>query len=101
MLAAVSMARSRDILASKLESLTVTEDTQDATRLAQTAARLPVMIRVPRKTQIVRVVVQTGESDRIGTAELDRKTIDAAPEAPTPQPKLTARPPQTPPVPLK
>jgi hypothetical protein len=59
------------------------------------------MIRVPRKTQIVRVVVQTGESDRIGTAELDRKTIDAAPEAPTPQPKLIPRPPETPPAPLK
>jgi VWFA-related protein len=101
MLAAVSVARSRDILASKVESLTVTANTQDTTRLAETPARLPVMIRITRKTQFVRVVIQTGESDRIGTVELDRKTIDAAPEAPTPQPKLIPRPPETSPVPLK
>jgi hypothetical protein len=101
MLAAVSVARSRDILASKLESVTVTANTQDATRLAEMPARLPVMIRIPRKTQFVRVVIQAGERDRIGTVELDRKTIDAAPEAPTPQPKLIPRPPETPPAPLK
>jgi VWFA-related protein len=101
MLAAVSVAGSRDILASKLESLILTANTQDATRLAEMPARLPVMIRIPRKTQFVRVVVQTGESDRIGAVELDRKTIDAAPEAPTPQPKLIPRAPEMPPAPLK
>jgi VWFA-related protein len=94
MLAAVSVARSRNILASRLESLTVTANTQDATRLAEMPARLPVMIRIPRKTQFVRVVIQTGESDRIGAVELDRKTIDAAPEAPTPQPNRIPRPPR-------
>ncbi len=98
MLAAVSVARSSDILASKVESLIVTANTQDATRLAEMPARLPVMIRLPRKTQFVRVVIQTRESDRIGTVELDRKTIDAAPEAPTPQPKLIPRPPETSPA---
>jgi hypothetical protein len=91
-LAAVSVAATGDILASKLESLTVTADTQDPDRLAQMPARLSVKIRLPRKTQSVRVVVQTQESDRIGTAELDRKTIDAAPEVHTSEPELITRP---------
>jgi hypothetical protein len=91
-LAAVSLAGARNILASKLETLTVTAGTQDAARLAGMPARLPVTLRVPRKTQTVRVVIQTAESHRIGTAEVDRKTIDAAPAAPTPDPKLTLRP---------
>ena len=90
-LAAVSLAGARDILASKLETLTVTAGTQDAARLAEMQARLPVTIRFPRKAQTVRVVVQTAESQRIGTAELDRKTIDAAPEAPTREPTLIPR----------
>ena len=87
-LAAVSLAGARDILASKLETLTVTAGTQDAARLAEMPTRLPVTLRFPRKTQTVRVVIQTAESQRIGAAELDRKTIDAAPAAPTPAPKL-------------
>ena len=49
---------------------------------------LPVTVRFPRNTQTVRVVVQTAESQRIGTAELDRKIIDAAPEAPPREPTL-------------
>lgn len=90
-LAAVSLAGGRDILASKLETLTVTAGTQDAARLAEMPERLPVTIRFPRKTRTVRVVIQTAESQRIGAAEVDRKTIDAAPEAPTPEPKLALR----------
>jgi hypothetical protein len=90
-LAAVSLARARDILASKLETLTVTAGTQDAAHLAEMQTRLPVTIRFPRKAQTVRVVVQTAESQRIGTAELDRKTIDTAPEAPTREPILIPR----------
>jgi VWFA-related protein len=101
MLAAVSVTGSGDILASKLETMKVTANTQDVTSLAEMPARLPVTIRVPRRTQNVRVVIQTAESHRIGTAEMDRKTIDAAPAAPTPQPKLTARPPETTTAPLK
>ena len=87
-LAAASLAGGRDILASKVETLTVTAGTQDAARLAEMPARLPVTLRFPRKTQTVRVVIQTAESQRIGAVELDRKTIDAAPAAPTPAPKL-------------
>jgi hypothetical protein len=90
-LAAASLAEARDILASKLETVTVTANTQDAARLAEMPTRLAVTLRYPHKTQTVRVVIQTADSQRIGTAELDRKTIDAAPEAPTPQPVLVPR----------
>jgi hypothetical protein len=91
MVAAASLNGNRDLLASRLEPLVVIADTQDAARLAGLSSRLPVIIRVPRKTQIVRVVVQTEKNGRIGAAELNRKAIDAAPEAPTPEPKLTTR----------
>ena len=81
-LAAVSLAGTGDIVASKLETLTVTANTQDATHLAEMPSRLAVTLRYPRKDSDLRVVIQTAESQRIGAAELDRKTIDAAPEAP-------------------
>jgi VWFA-related protein len=82
----------RDFLASRLESRTATASNQDSTRLARTVMRIPVTIRIPRKTKSVRVVLQTPTNGRIGTAELDRKTIDNAPETPTPEPKLLSHP---------
>lgn len=88
MVAAVSLSNRRDILASRLESLTVSTNTQDASRLATTLTRLPVRIRVPRKTEDVRIAIQVVDSGRIGTFELDRKTINAAPESPTPEPEI-------------
>jgi hypothetical protein len=91
-LAAASLSGNRDFLASRVESLRVTENNQDATWLARAEARLPVRIRIPRKTQSLRVVVQTLGNGRMGTVELDRKIIDSAPEAPTPEPKLIPQP---------
>jgi hypothetical protein len=93
MLAAVSLSANRDILASRLETFTVQANTQEPTRLAATLTPLSVTLRVPRRTQSVRVVVQTAENGRLGTVELDNKTLDAAPETPTPEPKLVSRPP--------
>jgi VWFA-related protein len=91
-LAAASLSGNRDFLASRVESLRVTENSQDATGLARAETRLPVTIRIPRKTQSLRVVVQTPGTGRMGAVELDRKTIDRAPEAPTPEPKLIPQP---------
>jgi hypothetical protein len=57
---------------------------------------------VPRKTRSVRVVVETEGGGRIGGADLDRKTVDAAPEAPTPNAQLLYRQQnETPPTPAK
>jgi VWFA-related protein len=90
-LAAASLSESRDVLASKLEEVPATANNQDATRLAKTEVRLPMKIRIPGKTQSVRVVIETASNGRTGTIELDRKTIDAAPAALTPEPKLIIR----------
>jgi hypothetical protein len=92
LLAAASLSGNRDFLASRVESFMVTENNQDASRLARAEARLQVTIRIPRKTQSLRVVVQTAGNGRMGTVELDRKTIDNAPETPAPEPKLIPQP---------
>lgn len=90
-LAAASLTEAREVLASKLETVTVSADAQDATRLAGTPTRMPMRLRIPPKTQSVRVVVQSAGNERIGAVELNRETLDAAPEAPTPEPKLIRR----------
>jgi VWFA-related protein len=71
---AVSLTARGDILASKVDRVTVWSEAQ--------VASLPLTVQVPRSTQRVRVVVEIGR--RIGTVDLDRKTIDASPVAPTP-----------------
>jgi VWFA-related protein len=91
-LAAMSLSADGDILASKRETLLLTVNTQDPARLAATLTNLPLLLRVPRKTRNVRVAIQSVEGGRIGTAELDRKAIDAAPAAPTPAAALQPRP---------
>jgi VWFA-related protein len=92
LLAAASLSGDRSFLASRLESLRIYADSQDATQLARTGARRVMTIRIPRKTQSLRVVIQTSDNGRTGTVELDRKTIDSAPAAPTPEPKLIPQP---------
>ena len=92
LLAAASLSENRNFLASRVESFTAIVNNQDANRLARTEARLPVTIRIPRKTQRLRVVVQTTGDGRIGAVELDRRTIDSAPAVPTPEPKLIPQP---------
>ncbi len=99
-LAAASLTGDKNFLASKLERVTISSTVQDPTRRADDVARLPLTIRVPRKTKSVRVVVETEEGGRIGAADLDRKTIDAAPAMPTPEPQLVPRGPEyVPPTP--
>jgi hypothetical protein len=89
-LAAVSLTERKDMLASRLETVTLRRATEDRTPGQQTA-RLTLTIPVKRKTRSVRVVVETEGGGRIGGADLDRKTIDAAPEAPTPNAQLLHR----------
>jgi VWFA-related protein len=99
-LAATSLTGERNIIASRMENLTLTAATQDPARLAEGMTRFPLTIPIPRKTQTVRVAMETGDGGRIGAADLDRKTIDAAPAMPTPDPQLTThRPHSSPPAP--
>jgi hypothetical protein len=46
----------------------------------------------PRSTKDVRIVMQTVKGGRLGSVDVDRKTIDASPESPTPEPTLIVRP---------
>jgi hypothetical protein len=71
----------------------VQSNTPDPRPLAPVTSSMKLVIRVPRKTQSVRVVVEDQEGERMGAAELDSKTIAAAPAREMPVPQLIERPP--------
>ena len=96
LLAAASLSERRDFLASRIQGVEASVNSQDPAHLAKAVTRMQVTIRIPRKTQTLRLVVQDAENGRTGTSELDRKAIDSAPEAPTPEPKLIPQPLQQP-----
>jgi hypothetical protein len=54
-------------------------------------------LRIPKRAKSVRVVLETETGNRIGTAEVSRKAIDAAPATPSPEPQLSTPPPGNPP----
>jgi hypothetical protein len=86
--AAASLTKSQDVLASKVERLALSVPTQDPSHLAKTVSRLQITVRIPRKTQSIRVLTETANGGRIGAADLDRKAIEAAPAMPAPEPQL-------------
>jgi VWFA-related protein len=90
--AAVSLSSRRDILASTLKKLIVLSNSQDAARLAQSNTMLTLTVPVPRHTQSVRVVIRTDDGGQVGTVELDHKSLETAPNTPTPTPELLPRP---------
>jgi hypothetical protein len=91
--AAASLDQSANILASRSERVTLVSHSLNAAQLPEIASRFPLVVSVPRKTRRVRVTVQLDdEGERIGSAELDRRMIDAAPETETPRPQLRQRP---------
>jgi VWFA-related protein len=96
--AAASLNGDRTILASKTERVTLISADQDPTQLPEVLSRFQLTIRVPRKTQIVRVVMENQDGGRMGSADLDRKTIDAAPARETPVPQVHRRPPDSAPA---
>jgi VWFA-related protein len=90
--AAVSLSSRRDILASTLKKLIVLSNSQDAARLAQSNTMLTLTVPVPRHTESVRVVIRTDDGGQVGTAELDHKSLETAPQNPNPDPQLLERP---------
>jgi VWFA-related protein len=90
-LAAASLTGGRDILASNFERLILTAPTEDPAHLENLVTPLHIRIGVPRKTESIRVVMETGNGGRIGTVDLDRKAIDTAPAMSTPDPPLLCR----------
>ena len=83
-LAAASLDKGAKTLTSKLEVVTVTAESQDAGRLADTPTKIPVRLRVPAGTQNVRVVVQATEAGGFGAVELSSAKLAAAPVASEP-----------------
>ena len=91
-LAAASLDQYRNMLASRTETLTVPSNSSDPSTLPPVTSSLQLVIRVPHKTQSVRVVLENEDGGRMGSAEVDCKTIDAAPVKETPRPQLQRRP---------
>jgi VWFA-related protein len=87
-LAGASVTSNQDIVASKVQRLFLSVRTQDPTHLAKLVTPLQLTIRVPRKTQSIRVLIETANGGRIGAADLDRRAIEAAPALPAPEPQL-------------
>ena len=87
---AASLNEDGRIVASKVETATLLAD--DSAPLPEVASRFQLTVRVPRQTRRVRVVMEDQDGGRIGAADLDRKTIEAAPATETPAPQLRRRP---------
>ena len=91
LLKVVSVAGGGEILASKVQDMTLSGATQNSAKLAGMVTPLPVTVRVPKNTRTVRVVVESEDNGRIGAVNLDRKVIADAPSTPTPVPQLKHR----------
>jgi len=83
--AGASLDRDGNILASMTAPVTLIANASRP-HLPEVVSEFLVMLRVPRRTRRVRVIVDE-RSGAIGSAELDRKTIDAAPATATPKPE--------------
>jgi VWFA-related protein len=91
-LAAVSLDSNRQVLASRIENLTVLSRKQDPGQLPPVVSSFTLSLPFPRNTSSVRVVMENRGNGRMGAAELDRKTIQAARAAPAPEPQIHHRP---------
>lgn len=87
-LGAASLDSVHHILASKVETLRLTATNSDPTKLPEVVSRIPVTLRVPRRTASIRVVIEDTDGGRMGAVSLDRKGLDGAPVAATPDPSL-------------
>jgi hypothetical protein len=90
--AAASLNQYGSILASRTETVTLLANALHPAHLPEVASQFRVMLRVPRQTRRVRLILEDEDGGRIGSAELDRKTINAALAADTPRPELSKRP---------
>lgn len=90
--AAASLSERRDVLASKTEAFTMIDPSQDPAHLEKAQGHLTMTLRIPKRTRSVRLVVGSLAGGRIGSVDVDRKTIDSASDLPTPEPKLLPQP---------
>lgn len=88
---AVSRYGGEHVLASRVAKFYLLARSQDPVRLAEVKPEVKLTLPYPKQTKNVRVVLATDDGARIGSVDLDKKTIDAAPEMPSPQPAIFKR----------
>jgi VWFA-related protein len=88
--AAASLNQDGKILASRTQTITLIAHSSDPVNLPEVASQFPFILRIPHKTSTVRVIVQQQEGGRIGSAEINRTALLAAPAT-----NSTSSPPQT------
>jgi hypothetical protein len=73
-----------DVLVYERESRSITTDTEDAVKLARANMPLSAKVKIPTKTNKVRLLIQSADERDISAFEVDRRTIyaAAAPELP-------------------
>lgn len=91
LLLATSKDQYGDLLASRIERVQVLTPLQDAAERNKLVTPLSISVRFPRKSKDVRVVVENEESGRMGSVDVPRNLVDAAPTESTPSPQLRPR----------
>ena len=89
--AVASLGFDRSILASRMQHLVITSTTADTSKLPEVASTFSITVPFPRNADDIRLVVEEQSGGRMGAAEIDRKHVEKAPEAPTPNPPLLPR----------
>lgn len=90
--AAASLDQYGNILAWRTDTNTLVAHSTNPTNLPDVLSRFSLTLHVPRKTTRVRVIIHAEDGGRIGSAELDRKTLDSAPATATAQPANAPQP---------
>jgi VWFA-related protein len=88
---ATSRSGREELLASRIAKFYLLAASQDAEKLAGAKPTVKITLPIPRDTKNVRLALATEGGERIGSVDVDRKTIDAAPVAPSPPPALSRR----------
>lgn len=78
---AASLDGNGNILADETETIQFLAPAQDPLLQPGGTWQFPVTVRLPSTTEIVRVAVKDQNTGQIGTANVDRETVDAAPAA--------------------
>lgn len=80
------------VLASRMQRVRITSPLSDMGKLRQHMAHWTTTIRLPKKTHLIRVVMETEVGEKLGSAEVNRTALDAAPAEPTPELHLQGSP---------
>jgi hypothetical protein len=86
---AASLDQNGNILARKTETIKFAAPAKDPLLLPDGTWHIRVTIPLPSTAETVRVAVEDQNGGQIGTANVDRETIDTAPATGTPTPRVT------------